>query len=106
METDDVSVREQLFHNRVRETIVSNAEPTYPSVTMLMSPPANNVSRITVKKQKSLQLTLFISLYLAVARLLLFSCRLHVLLSQAITSLKSLKKVMITIEIFSFPGLA
>lgn len=28
METDDVSVREQLFHNRVRETIVSNAEPT------------------------------------------------------------------------------
>lgn len=25
METDDVSVREQLFHNRVRETIVSNA---------------------------------------------------------------------------------
>lgn len=25
METDDVSIREQLFHNRVRETIVSNA---------------------------------------------------------------------------------
>lgn len=26
METDDVSVREQLFHNRVRETIVSNRD--------------------------------------------------------------------------------
>lgn len=105
METDDVSVREQLFHNRVRETIVSNAEPTQPSVSYYAyEPPANNVSRITVRK--SPQLTLFISLYLAVARLLFLSCRLHVLLSQAITSLKSLKKVMIAIEICSLPGLA
>lgn len=28
MEVDDVSVREQLFHNRVRETIVSNVNVT------------------------------------------------------------------------------
>lgn len=104
METDDVSVREQLFHNRVRETIVSNAEPTVSYYAYEPPPPANNVSRITVRK--SPQLTLFISLYLAVARLLFLSCRLHVLLSQAITSLKSLKKVTITIEICSLPGLA
>lgn len=32
MEADDVSVREQLFHNRVRETIVSDAGLDAPSV--------------------------------------------------------------------------